>query len=112
MPDSMLPDEQVSGDGSGALSAIFSEPGAGFHAHRRMVVLLQPTIVHDLRTRLLYQLFHPEPLFIGRDDAANIVLDRFRMLAEASTSMEGFMIYNACNAGFGNKCKPSSSVST
>ena len=63
------------------------------------------------------QLFHPEQLISGKEDAANnfarghytigkeivdLCLDRIRKLADNCTGLQGFMIYNAVGGGTGS----------
>merc|ERR1719265_243519 len=63
------------------------------------------------------QLFHPEQLISGKEDAANnfarghytigkeivdLVLDRIRKLADNCTGLQGFMIFNAAGGGTGS----------
>merc|ERR1712187_261591 len=63
------------------------------------------------------QLFHPEQLISGKEDAANnfarghytigkeivdLVLDRIRKLADNCTGLQGFLIYNAVGGGTGS----------
>lgn len=74
------------------------------------MVDLEPTVVDEVRTGTYRQLFHPEQLISGKEDAANnfarghytigkeivdLVLDRIRKLADNCTGLQGFMVYNA-----------------
>merc|ERR1711933_679949 len=71
----------------------------------------------EVRTGTYRQLFHPEQLISGKEDAANnfarghytigkeivdLVLDRIRKLADNCTGLQGFMIFNACGGGTGS----------
>merc|ERR1711881_604990 len=49
----------------------FSETGAGKHVPRAVFVDLEPTVVDEVRTGTYRQLFHPEQLITGKEDAAN-----------------------------------------
>ena len=75
-----------------------------------MFLDLEPTVIDEVRTGTYRQLFHPEQLISGKEDAANnfarghytigkeivdLVLDRIRKLADNCTGLQGFMIYNA-----------------
>ena len=66
----------------------------------QVFVDLEPTVVDEVRTGTYRQLFHPEQLITGKEDAANnyarghytvgkelidIVLDRIRKLADQCT---------------------------
>jgi len=95
----------------------FSETGAGKHVPRTVFVDLEPTVIDEIRTGTYRQLFHPEQLISGKEDAANnfarghytigkeivdLVLDRLRKLADNCTGLQGFMIFNACGGGTGS----------
>ena len=70
------------------------------------MVDLEPTVVDEVRTGTYRQLFHPEQLISGKEDAANnfarghytigkeivdLVLDRIRKLADDCTGLQGSM---------------------
>ena len=78
---------------------------------------LEPTVVDEVRTGTYRQLFHPEQLITGKEDAANnfarghytigkeivdLVLDRIRKLADNCTGLQGFMVFNAVGGGTGS----------
>ena len=82
-----------------------------------LMVDLEPTVVDEVRTGTYRQLFHPEQLISGKEDAANnfarghytigkeivdLVLDRIRKLADNCTGLQGFMVYNAVGGGTGS----------
>jgi tubulin alpha len=52
-------------------STFFSETGAGKHVPRALLVDLEPTVIDEVRTGTYRQLFHPEQLLSGKEDAAN-----------------------------------------
>ena len=54
-----------------AFNTFFSETGAGKHVPRCVMVDLEPTVVDEVRTGTYRQLFHPEQLISGKEDAAN-----------------------------------------
>merc|ERR1719337_89025 len=81
------------------------------------MVDLEPTVIDEIRTGTYRQLFHPEQLISGKEDAANnfarghytigkeivdLVLDRLRKLADNCTGLQGFMIFNVCGGGTGS----------
>merc|ERR1711862_968567 len=91
--------------------------GAGKHVPRCVMVDLEPTVVDEVRTGTYRQLFHPEQLITGKEDAANnfarghytigkeivdLVLDRLRKLADNCIGLQGFMIFNAVGGGTGS----------
>ena len=70
-PDGLMP----SGDGNLANDDIsfhtfFNETGSK-HVPRAVFVDLEPTVVDEVRTGTYRQLFHPEQLQSGKEDAAN-----------------------------------------
>ena len=93
---------------SDSFNTFFSETGAGKHVPRAVFVDLEPTVVDEVRTGTYRQLFHPEQLHTGKEDAANnyarghytigkeivdLVLDRIRKLADQCTGLQGFLIF-------------------
>jgi len=52
-----------------AFNTFFSETGAGKHVPRCVMVDLEPTVVDEVRTGTYRQLFHPEQLISGKEDA-------------------------------------------
>ncbi|XP_028255158.1 tubulin alpha-4 chain-like [Parambassis ranga] len=77
------------------------------------------TIQNDeIRTGTYRQLFHPEQLITGKEDAANnyarghytvgkeiidLVLDRIRKLADQCTGLQGFLIFHSFGGGTGSR---------
>jgi tubulin alpha len=70
-----------------------------------------------VRTGTYRQLFHPEQLITGKEDAANnyarghytigkelvdVVLDRVRKLADQCTGLQGFLIFHSFGGGTGS----------
>merc|ERR1719353_2765388 len=116
-PDGQMPSDKTIGGGDDAFNTFFSETGAGKHVPRTVFVDLEPTVIDEIRTGTYRQLFHPEQLISGKEDAANnfarghytigkeivdLVLDRLRKLADNCTGLQGFMIFNACGGGTGS----------
>lgn len=54
-----------------AFNTFFSETSAGRHVPRAVFVDLEPTVIDEVRTGSYRQLFHPEQLISGKEDAAN-----------------------------------------
>ena len=91
--------------------------GAGKHVPRAVFVDLEPTVIDEVRTGTYRQLFHPEQLVTGKEDAANnyarghytigkeivdLVLDRVRKLADQCTGLQGFLIFHSFGGGTGS----------
>ena len=116
-PDGQMPSDKTIGGGDDAFNTFFSETGAGKHVPRTVMIDLEPTVVDEVRTGTYRQLFHPEQLITGKEDAANnfarghytigkeivdLVLDRIRKLADNCTGLQGFMVFNAVGGGTGS----------
>ena len=59
------------GQSDDSFSTFFAETGAGKHVPRAVFVDLEPTVVDEVRMGTYRQLFHPEQLITGKEDAAN-----------------------------------------
>merc|ERR1712205_97308 len=116
-PDGQMPSDKTIGGGDDAFNTFFSETGAGKHVPRAVFLDLEPTVIDEVRTGTYRQLFHPEQLISGKEDAANnfarghytigkeivdLCLDRLRKLADQCTGLQGFMIFNAVGGGTGS----------
>uniref|UniRef100_A0A8D3B6Z7 Uncharacterized protein n=1 Tax=Scophthalmus maximus TaxID=52904 RepID=A0A8D3B6Z7_SCOMX len=98
-PDGQMPSDKTVGGGDDSFNTFFSETGAGKHVPRAVFVDLEPTVIDEVRTGTYRQLFHPEQLITGKEDAANnyarghytigkeiidLVLDRTRKLFQTN----------------------------
>ena len=116
-PDGQMPSDKTIGGGDDAFNTFFSETGSGKHVPRCVFVDLEPTVVDEVRTGTYRQLYHPEQLISGKEDAANnyarghytigkeivdLVLDRIRKLADNCTGLQGFVVFNAVGGGTGS----------
>jgi len=54
-----------------AFNTFFSETSSGQHVPRAVFLDLEPTVIDEVRTGTYRQLFHPEQLISGKEDAAN-----------------------------------------
>jgi tubulin alpha len=74
-------------------------------------------VVDEVRTGTYRQLFHPEQLITGKEDAANnyarghytvgkevidLTMDRIRRLADICTGLQGFIIFHSIGGGTGS----------
>ncbi|OXB74552.1 UNVERIFIED_CONTAM: hypothetical protein H355_006422 [Colinus virginianus] len=106
-PDGQMPSDKTIGGGDDSFNTFFSETGAGKHVPRAVFV----------RTGTYRQLFHPEQLITGKEDAANnyarghytigkeiidLVLDRIRKLADQCTGLQGFLVFHSFGGGTGS----------
>merc|ERR1711879_390346 len=93
------------------------ETSAGQFVPRQITVDLEPTVVDDVRTGKRSQMYHPEFLLNGKEDAANNfarghytvgkeildqVNDRLRKLVDNSQNVQGFIINHAVGGGTGS----------
>merc|ERR1712159_157800 len=116
-PDGQMPSGKTIGGGDDAFNTFFSETGAGKHVPRAVFVDLEPTVADEIRTGTYRQLYHPEQLISGKEDAANnyarghytigkeivdLVLDRIRKLADQCTGLQGFLAFHAFGGGTGS----------
>merc|ERR1712156_665527 len=99
------------------LTTFYEETGVGQYVPRQITVDLEPTVVDDVRTGAQAQMFHPEFLLNGKEDAANNfarghytvgkeildqVNDRLRKLVDNSENVQGFIINHAVGGGTGS----------
>ena len=66
-----MPSDKTIGAGDDSFNTFFSETGAGKHVPRAVFVDLEPSVIDEVRTGTYRQLFHPEQLITGKEDAAN-----------------------------------------
>merc|ERR1711970_942678 len=70
-PDGQMPSDKTIGGGDDSFNTFFSETGAGKHVPRCIYLDLEPTVIDEVRTGTYRQLYHPEQLISGNEDAAN-----------------------------------------
>lgn len=96
LPDGEVPEGEIHDD---SFNTFFSETGSGKHVPRAVFVDLEPTVIDEIRGGTYKQLFHPEQLITGKEDAANnyytigkeiidVVTDRIRKLADQCTGLQ------------------------
>uniref|UniRef100_A0A8C5N8D0 Tubulin/FtsZ GTPase domain-containing protein n=1 Tax=Gouania willdenowi TaxID=441366 RepID=A0A8C5N8D0_GOUWI len=109
-PNGQVLSNQESGGGDDSFNTFFSETGTGKRVPRALYVDLEPTVIDEVRTGTYRQLFHPDQLITGKEDAANnyarghytigkeiieLVMDRTRKMADQCTGLQGFLIYHS-----------------
>ena len=90
---------------------------SGRQVPRAVFIDLEPTVIDEIRTGVYKNLFHPEQLMTGKEDAANnfarghytigraIVdeaMDKIRRLTDSCTSLQGFFIFRSFGGGTGS----------
>ena len=114
MPDGMFPTNYDTGS---SVSTFFKETNAGKHVPRCLFVDLEPSVIDSIRTGTYRQLFHPEQLISGKEDAANNyarghytvgknlledVLDKTRKLVDQCSGLQGFLVFHSFGGGTGS----------
>ncbi|EPY80527.1 Tubulin alpha-6 chain isoform 1-like protein [Camelus ferus] len=79
--------------------------------------ILESTVIDEVHTGTYCQLFHPEQLITGKEDAANnyacghyptgreitdLILDRIQKLADWCTGLQGFLVFHSFGWGTGS----------
>ncbi|KAL1922254.1 uncharacterized protein VTP21DRAFT_9793 [Calcarisporiella thermophila] len=115
-PDGIVDINTPSNDDK-SFTTFFSETSSGKHVPRTVFVDLEPTVIDEVRTGTYRQLFHPEQLITGKEDAANnyarghytigkeivdSVLDRIRKLADNCSGLQGFLVFHSFGGGTGS----------
>ena len=116
-PDGTMPSDKIAGDHDDSFTTFFSVTGGGKHVPRAVFVDLEPTVVDETRVGVYRQLFHPEQMVTGKEDAANnyargfytigkeivdLVMDRIRKMADACTGLQGFLVFHSFGGGTGS----------
>uniref|UniRef100_UPI00358E82AE tubulin alpha chain, testis-specific-like n=1 Tax=Myxine glutinosa TaxID=7769 RepID=UPI00358E82AE len=116
-PDGQMSGDKTIGSGDASYNTFFTETDAGKHVPRTIFVDLEPTAIDEVRTGTYRQLFHPEQLISGKEDAANnyarghytigmhivdLVLDRIRKQVDQCAGLQGFLIFHSLGGGTGS----------
>ncbi|XP_037938897.1 tubulin alpha-8 chain-like [Teleopsis dalmanni] len=115
-PDGMIPsDKSAACDES--FGTFFNHTSAGKYIPRAIFIDLEPSVIDEVRTGTYKQLFHPEQLINGKEDAANNygrghytvgkeiieqVLDRIRKMADHCCGLQGFLMFHSFGGGTGS----------
>ncbi len=114
-PDGQRPlVKTIGGGGNDALDTFVFETGAGKYVPRCVTVDFEPTLVDEVRTGIYRQIFYPELLISGKEDADNnfarghytivreivgLVFNRIRRLDDKCTGLQTLMTFNAVDGG-------------
>eukprot|EP01068_Selenidium_serpulae_P014562 Selendium_serpulae@DN6110_c0_g1_i2.p2 len=100
-----------------ALQTFYQETGGGRFVPRSLMIDLEPSVVDEVRTGAYRELFNPENLVTGKEDAASnfarghytvgreiasLCMERIRKCVEACSGLQGFMFFNAVGGGTGS----------
>lgn len=116
-PSGELTEEKIANPGNDSFSTFFSETPGGKHVPRAVFLDLEPSVVDEVRNGAYKNLYHPEQLITGKEDAANnyarghytvgkeivdTALDRIRKLADNCTGLQGFLVFSSVGGGTGS----------
>ncbi|SCU96448.1 LAFA_0G06392g1_1 [Lachancea sp. 'fantastica'] len=103
--------------GEEGFSTFFNETGSGKFVPRALYVDLEPNVIDEVRTGPYKELFHPEQLISGKEDAANNyarghytvgrellddILDRIRKISDQCDGLQGFLFTHSLGGGTGS----------
>ncbi|KAJ5521143.1 Tubulin [Penicillium fimorum] len=122
-PDVTQPDGFIDPNGideaakCGSYETFFTETSGGKYVPRSIFVDLDPSPIDEIRTGTYRDLFHPQGLISGKEDAANNyarghytvgreispdVIESIRYVAENCQSLQGFLIFHSFGGGTGS----------
>ncbi|XP_072035547.1 tubulin alpha chain-like [Amphiura filiformis] len=116
-PDGQMPSDKTIGVEQDLFNTFFSETSAGKHVPRAIFIDLEPTVVYEVRTGTYRQLFHPEQLITGKEDAANNYarghytigrekieecLDKINKMTDQCSGLQGFILFHSFGGGTGS----------
>ena len=116
-PDGTMPGDSTPGVENSSYNTFFGETQAGKHVPRAVMVDLEPTVCDSIRTGEYRDLYHPESIINGKEDAANnyarghytigkdiidTVLDKVRKMTDNCTALQGFLIFHSTGGGTGS----------
>ncbi|KAG0378523.1 Tubulin alpha-3 chain, partial [Mortierella sp. AD032] len=70
-PDGTVASDKQASQFDSSSSTFFSQTSQGKHVPRAIFVDLEETVIDEVRTGTYRDLFHPEQLISGKEDAAN-----------------------------------------
>ncbi|KAF5670991.1 tubulin alpha chain [Fusarium heterosporum] len=115
--DGYLTEERKQQDPDQGFSTFFSETGQGKYVPRTIYCDLEPNVVDEVRTGAYRNLFHPEMMITGKEDASNNyarghytvgkelidgVLDKIRRVADNCAGLQGFLVFHSFGGGTGS----------
>ncbi|XP_044018088.1 tubulin alpha-8 chain-like isoform X2 [Aphidius gifuensis] len=117
LPSGEFPEADCHNNRDEGFSTFFSETASSKYVPRAVMLDLEPTVIDEVRTGTYRNLFHPEQLISGKEDAANnyarghysmgkdmiqLILDRIRKIADICSGLQGFLIFHAFGGGTGS----------
>ncbi|KAB0368231.1 hypothetical protein FD755_019997 [Muntiacus reevesi] len=102
-PDGQMPSDKTIGGGDDSFNTFFSEMDASKHVPRTVFVDLEPTVIYEVRAGTYHQLFHPEQLITGKEDAANNYAQGHytigKEIMDLCTGLQGFLVFHCFGGG-------------
>ena len=104
-------------EGGKSFTCFYEETGAGQYVPRNLMVDLEPNVIDDVKNSKYSNIFHPDFLLAGKEDAANNfarghytvgkemmdkVNDRVRKLVDNCDNVQGFVINHSVGGGTGS----------
>lgn len=115
--DGSMPSDKTVGSCEDSFNTFFSETGEGKHVPRAIFVDLEPTVIDEIKIGPYKDLFHPDSLITGKEDAANnyarghftvgreyveTVIEKLRKTADMCNGLQGFMVFHSFGGGTGS----------
>eukprot|EP01015_Nassula_variabilis_P030858 TRINITY_DN6846_c0_g1_i7.p1 TRINITY_DN6846_c0_g1~~TRINITY_DN6846_c0_g1_i7.p1 ORF type:complete len:442 (-),score=34.17 TRINITY_DN6846_c0_g1_i7:62-1387(-) len=116
-PDGKLSSQSSQKEQVDSFYSFFSETKEKNYVPRSLMFDLEPTILDQVQTGPLSQLFNPETFVSGKEDASSnyargryrlgkdiveICLDRLRKLADQCSQLQGFIVFSSVAGGTGS----------
>jgi tubulin alpha len=116
-PDGTMPTDSSIGQEYSPYNAFFSETQSGKHVPRAVMVDLEPTVCDSIRTGAYKELYHPDSIISGKEDAANnfarghytigkdiidSVIDKVRKMTDSCNGLQGFLVFHSTGGGTGS----------
>mmetsp|Transcript_9322 Transcript_9322/g.13475 ORF Transcript_9322/g.13475 Transcript_9322/m.13475 type:complete len:456 (+) Transcript_9322:51-1418(+) len=115
--DGKINGDTTVGSEESAYNTFFSETQDGKHVPRAVMIDLEPTVCDSIRTGDYRELYHPESIISGKEDAANnyarghytigkdiidTVVDKVRKMSDNCNALQGFLIFHSTGGGTGS----------
>ncbi len=119
-PNGKIDEETGSQPKSGkesSFTTFFGETTSGKYVPRALLVDLESSVIDEVRTGPYRELFHPDQLVNGKEDAANnyarghytvgrdkadLTMDTIRKMVDNCSSLQGFFIFRSFGGGTGS----------
>lgn len=116
-PDGQMPSDTSVGKCEDSFNTFFSETESGKHVPRAVFCDLEPTVIDEIKTGSYKELFHPDALITGKEDAANnyarghftigkeileSVLEKLRKSSDNCSGLQGFLVFHSFGGGTGS----------